>query len=314
MNPRKDILLISLSLALLLIGVAAFAGLQMGAFPSLITPIVLDDAAKAKNLHDLSELPSLGAVYPPSPRASLEDNVKDWLSPDENEDSWDYDLFTTIDIVWDPVLKDYVPRRRKAEVMPPFGVALVFVGHPTYPFILSSTLKARSGKEEDREFSLQNIKTKQYIDHAKIKKPIEEAPYLTILKYEFRKEKDADGFITDRNVLTVEDRQFGQTVEIDDIKPLQFKGRTDILIVSTSDPAWSLTLHTVGQTFTYKDALYTVKGIDLESKSVTFNKHFAPNPKKPKKTFTEELTVPPPPPPPPPKAKAPSVEKTPTKK
>lgn len=312
MNPRKDILLISLSLALLLIGVAAFAGLQMGAFPSLITPIVLDDAAKAENLRKLSELPSLGAVYPSSPRASLEDNVKDWLSPDENEDSWDYDLFTTIDIVWDPVLKDYVPRLRKAEIMPPFGIALVSVGHPTYPFILSSTLKARSGKEEDREFSLQNIKTKQYIDHAKIKKPIEEAPYLTILKYEFRKEKDADGFITDRNVLTVEDRQFGQTVEIDDIKPLQFKGRTDILIASTSDPTWSLTLHTVGQTFTYKDALYTVKGIDLESKSVTFNKHFAPNPKKPKKTFTEELTVPPPPPPP--KAKTPSVEKTPIKK
>jgi len=313
MNPRKDILLIALAAALLIGGLVAFAGLEMGSIPG-IKPIVLDDEAKAKVLKNLAEAKASGVVYPASARASLEDNVKDWLSPEENEESWDYDLFTTIDIVWDPVLKDYVPRRRKAEIMPPFGVALVSVGHPTYTFMLSSTLKARSGKEEDREFSLQNVKTKQYIDHAKINKPIAEAPFLTILKYEFVKEKDADGFITTRNVLTVQDRQFGKTVQIDDIKPLEYKGQTDILLVSTSEPTWSTTLHLVGDKFTYKEAVYTVKGIDLEAKTVTFTKHFAPNPKKPKKTFTEELTVPPPPPPPPPKAKTPTVEKIPTKK
>jgi hypothetical protein len=314
MNPRKDILLIALGALFFVAGLVAFAALQMGVFPGIVKPIVLDDEAKAAAIRQLHDLPPLGAAYPSSPRASLEDNVKDWLSPEENEDNWDYDLFTTIDVVWDPALKDYVPRRRKAEVMPPFGISLVSVGHPTYPFMLSSTLTPRSGKPEDREFSLQNIKTKQYIDHAKIKKPIEDAPYLTILAFEVVKEKDADGFVNMRNVLTVEDRQFGQTVQIDDVKPLEFKGRTDILITSTSDPSWTKTLHAVGDKFNYKEAVYTVKGIDLASKTVTFDKHFAPNPKKPKKTFSEVLSVPPPPPPPPPKAKSTPAEKPPTKK
>jgi len=293
MNSRKDIILIALGALLLAGGSLAYLS------PGLIAPVVPDDEGKASVIKSLKEAVPQGEAYPSTPRASLEDNVKDWLSPEENDDNWDYDLFTTIDVVWDSAIKEYVPRSRKAEEMPPFGIALVSVGHPTYTFILSHSTLGPGKKEEDRLFSLRNVKTKQYLDDCKLNKPIPEAPYLTLKSYKVLKGKDADGIPFTRNVLTVDDRQFGQVVEIDDEKPLEFKGRVDIQIVSTTDPSWTQTLHLVGDKFNYNGAHYVVKGIDLAAKSVTFDKSFAPNPKKPKKLVSDPqtLTVPAPPPP-----------------
>jgi hypothetical protein len=293
MNSRKDIILVILGA--LLLSVAAVAYLR----PGLIAPVVPDDDGRTAVIKSLKEALPQGDAYPSTPRASLEDNVKDWLSPEENDDNWDYDLFTTIDVVWDAAIKEYVPRSRKAEEMPPFGITLVSVGHPTYTFMLSHSTLGPGKKEEDRLFSLRNVKTKQYLDDCKLNKPIADAPYLTLKSYKVIKGKDADGIPFTRNVLTVDDRQFGQVVEIDDDKPLEFKGRVDILINSTSDSSWSLTLHAVGDKFTYNGAHYVVKGIDLAAKSVTFDKSFAPNPKKPKKLISDPqtLNVPAPPPP-----------------
>ena len=302
MNSRKDIILVTLGAVLLAIGSVAYLR------PGLIAPAVPGDDEQKAMISKLKEAAPQGEAYASTPRASLEDNVKDWLSPEENDDNWDYDLFTTIDVVWDPAIKEYVPRSRKAEEMPPFGIALVSVGHPTYTFMLSSTNLGPSRKEEDRVFSLKNVKTKQYIDDCKLNKPIPDAPYLTLKKFEVIKGKDADGIPFTRNVLTVDDRQFGQVVEIDDEKPLEFTGRTDIILSSTSDPAWSMTLHAVGDKFTYNGAHYVVKGIDLANKSVIFDKSFALNPKKPKKLTidTQELSVPAPVAPTP-KSKTPSA-------
>ena len=317
MNSRKDILLIVASFLILCLGVFAYLCLQVGLFPGVIKPIVIDNAEeKTALIRQLKEQPPQGAAYPASPLASLEDNVKDWLSPEENDDNWDYDLFTTVDVVWDQGLKEYIPRSRKAEVLPPFGISLVSVGHPTYTFKLTQTILPRNAKEEDRLFELYNIKTKQYLEGCKLNQPIPDAPYLTLKAFKVVKEKDADGIIIVRQVLTVDDRQFGQIVDIDDIKALEFTGRTDIVIISASEPGWTKTLHQVGEKFTYNLAVYTVKEIDLTSKTVTFDKYFAPNPKKPKKTFSEALTVPVPPPPLTPKIKpkTPTVEKTPKKK
>ena len=95
-----------------------------------------------------------------------------------------------------------------------------------------------------------------------------------------------------RNVLKLDDRKLGRMVEIDDVRPLEFSDQIDILLVSTSEPDKSWTLHRPGDKFTYNDALFTVKGVDLDAKTVTLDKTFAPNPKKPKKTFTEVLSVP----------------------
>ena len=288
MNSRKDIILILVGALLLAVGATPFFK------PGLIAPVVPDVDGKSALIKQLKDAVPQGQPYPASPRASLEDNVKDWLSPEENDDNWDYDLFTTIDVVWDPAVKDYVPRSRKAEEMPPFGVALVSAGHPTYTFILVQSTLGPGKKEEDRLFTLKNVKTKQYIDDCKLNKPIPDAPYLTLKKFEVMKGKDADGIPFTRNVLTVDDRQFGQVVEIDDEKPLEFKARTDIILSSPSDSSWTTTLHLVGDKFTYNGAHYVVKGIDLANKSVIFDKSFALNPKKPKKLTidTQELTVP----------------------
>jgi hypothetical protein len=285
MNSRKDILLILLGALLLAAGVAPFLK------PGLIAPIVPDEEGKSTLIKQLKDAVPQGQQYAASPRASLEDNVKDWLSPEENDDNWDYDLFTTIDVVWDPAAKDYVPRSRKAEEMPPFGVALVSAGYPTYTFMLVQSTLALGKKEEDRLFTLKNVKTKQFIDDCKLNKPIPEAPYLTLKAYKVIKGKDADGIPFIRNVLTVDDRQFGQVLDIDDEKPMEFTARVDIILNSVTDPAWTLTLHAVGDKFTYNGAQYVVKGIDLPNKTVTFDKSFAPNPKRPKKLITDTQTI-----------------------
>ena len=285
MNSRKDIILIILGALLLAVGATAYLS------PGLIAPVVPDEDGKAIALKQLKEAVPQGAAYPSTPRASLEDNIKEWLTPEENDDNWDYDLFTTIDVVWDPALREYVPRSRKAEEMPPFGITLVSVGYPTYTFMLSHSTLGPGKKEEDRLFSLKNVKTKQYLDDCKLNKPIPEAPYLTLKSYKVIKGKDADGIPFVRNVLTIDDRQFGQVVEVDDEKPLEFKGRVDILVNSPTDPAWTLTLHAVGDKFSYNGAHYVVKGIDLPARSVSFDKSFALNPKKPKKLILDPQTL-----------------------
>jgi hypothetical protein len=293
MNSRKDIILV-------ILGAILFGfGLVVCLSPGMVAPVVPDQDGKEGAIKSIKEALPQGAAYPSSARASLDDNVKDWLSPEENDDNWDYDLFTTIDVVWDPAIKEYVPRSRKAEQMPPFGIALSSVGYPTYTFMLSHSTLAPGRKEEERLFSIKNVKTKQYIDDCRLNKPIADAPYLTLKSYKVIKGKDADGVPFVRNVLTVDDRQFGQVIEIDDEKPLEFKGRVDIILTSTSDPAWTLTVHAVGDKFSYNGAQYVVKGIDLPNKSVSVEKFFALNPKRPKKLITDPqtLTVPAPPPP-----------------
>ena len=103
-TPRKDLIFI-ISAGVLLALAVAVAYLLDGVTPEFnpkwIKPIVLDEPASQAEIPQLLALPK-GIEYPATPRASLVDNIKDWLSPEENEDNWDYDLFTTIDVVWDP--------------------------------------------------------------------------------------------------------------------------------------------------------------------------------------------------------------------
>lgn len=292
MNSRKDIVFICLA-ALLLAVAGIFAAAKLGMLDvGFIRPIALDPRAPDVTLSELKDLEK-GVVYPSTPSPSLEDNAPDVPSPEENEDGWDYDLFTTIDIAWDPVLKEYVPKRRKVIPLPPFGVSLAKVGHPRYPYILRFTIMGRKGREEiDRKFAIENLDTKQYYDGCRIGAPLDANTPVVPVSFSVIKEKDKDGFMVSRNVLKLEDKKLGRTVEIDDLKPLEFSDTLDILLVSTSEPEKSWTLHAPGDKFVYNDALFTVKGVDLDAKTVTLDKTFAPNPRKPKKTFTEVLSLP----------------------
>jgi len=303
MNSRKDFLLVALGALLFAGGLAVYLN------PGSISPPVPDHDGREAVLASLRQAPPAGAAYPATPRASLEDNLKDWLSPEEDDENWDYDLFTTIDVAWDPTIKEYVPRSRKAELLPPFGVELVSVGYPIYTYMLSSSSLPPGKKEEDRLFSLKNVKTNRYLDDCRLNKPIAEAPHLTLKSFRVLKGKDADGFPFARNILTVDDRQFGQVLEIDDEKPFEFRGRIDVVLRSPEDPSWALTLSgeerkLVGEKFIFGGATFVVKGIDLAAKSVTFEKTLVLNPKRPKKlTFDQQTLVVPPPAPPAPKNK-----------
>jgi hypothetical protein len=304
MNPRKDIFLI--------LGATLFLGLGLliagGQIPLLTKPFIPDEAEKAVVIPELMA-PPRGIDYPATPRVLEKEAVKDWLSPEENDDAWDYDLFTSIDIVWDPVQKEYYPRRKKVIPLPPFGVKLVKVGHPTYPYKLSSTLPGK--KDEDRLFFVENVETKQYFEKLKLKQPLEAKSPVTLISFRVDKNaKDKDGFPVVRNVLKLEDKSLTgteKTIEIDDLGVVEFKSRIDIHLASTSEPEKTWVFHAAGDRFTYQGAQFVIKGIDLASKTVTVDKTFAPDPKKPKKTFTEVLGIPV-------ETKPASPEKTPNKK
>jgi hypothetical protein len=290
MNPRKDLFLILGATLFLLVG----AAIGLGYIPMLTKPFVPEEDQKALVIPELTA-PPRGIDYPATPKVLEKEAVKDWLSPEENEDSWDYDLFTTIDIVWDPVQKEYFPSRKRVIPLPPFGVKLVKVGHPTYPYKLSSTLPPASKKEEDRLFFVENVETKQYFEKLKLKQPLEPKSPITLLSFRVDKNaKDKDGFPVTRNVLKLEDKSLtgsDKTIEIDDLGVVEFKTRTDILLASTSEADKTWVFHAAGDRFHYQGAQFVIKGIDLASKTVTVDKTFAPEPKKPKKTFTEVLSI-----------------------
>lgn len=282
MNSRQDLLLLGLASSLLVVGlVAAFAP------QTLRIPAAPQGEEKSAVLQKIMSAAPAGNAYPAVPRASLDDNVKDWQSPEEDDDNWDYDLFTSIDVVWDPAIKEYVPRARKAAEMPPFGITLVSVAHPVYPYILSdSKFAGTSRAEADRIFSLRHVKTKRYLDDCGLNVPIPDHPGMVLKSYRVVKGKDEDGLNFTRNVLTIQDKEFG-LIEIDDEKPLEFKDRTDILLASVADAGWTRKLANIGEKFTYEGAEFTVKAIDMKAKSVTLEKSFALNPKKPKKLIQD---------------------------
>ena len=143
MNSRKDFFLFIGATLLLIAGVTAWGLLGQGWSPELVKPLLPAEEARQVAIEELTLAPK-GGDYPNTPRASLADGANDWLAPEENDDGWDYDLFTTIDIAWDPAQSEYVPLGRKVIPLPPFGIALVKVGHPTYPYVLSTTMAPRS--------------------------------------------------------------------------------------------------------------------------------------------------------------------------
>lgn len=288
MNTRKDTFLFIGSTVLLIVGGLAWGMLSQGWAPNLVKPLLPDEEARQVAIPELNTPPK-GGDFPNSPLASLTEVGTDWLAPEENEDGWDYDLFSTIDIAWDPAQSEYVPLGRKVIPLPPFGVALVKVGHPTYPYVLSTTMAPRSGKEAEREFLIQNINTKTYYERCKLEKPLEPRSPVTLKA--FRVEKLPDGFT--RNVLTLKDETLGgRLIEIDDVKAIEFKDTVDILLRATDNPATTWVYHRKGDKFTYKDAVYIIKGIDLDAKTVSVEKTFIPDPRKGKKSFLETLDIP----------------------
>ncbi len=281
MNFRKDIYLILGALLVLGLGVFAWFALDQGAVPSVVKPLLPAEEVRAKPLRDLT-LPAQGVEYPASPRTPLTKELKDWSSLKEDEDGWDYDLFTTIDIDWKTKDAEYIPSSQKDIPIPPFGVALVKVGHPVYPYLLRGTMAARSKNEADREFTIENVSTKAYYERCKLGKPIDPALPITPVSYV-------------KGVLTVKDDSpelKGRLIPLDEVKPLEFTDTTDVILVATEDAATTWKFHAVGDKFEYQNARFVIKEIDLDNKTVTVEKTFKPNPKKPEKSFLETLTVP----------------------
>lgn len=287
MNFRKDIYFLSGAVVLLALAVLVWGSLYQGWSPGMMKPLIPKDQEGPKDVAELSENPQ-GVPYPNTPRINVKDGVKTWSKPEENEDGWDYDLFTTIDIAWDTLQGEYIPLSRKVVPIPPFGVALVKLAYPRYPYVLRSSMAAKSGREEDREFTIENIETKTYYERCKLKRPID--PKLSIIPQSFKVEKGSDGF--PRNVLTLRDNLLNRTITIDDVKPVEFKDTVDLVLVSTSDPSTTWTFHEKGAKFTYQLADYVIKDIDLDNKTVTVDKTFIPVPKKGLKTFTQTLNLP----------------------
>ena len=286
MNFRKDLTALLVALGLLILSALGYWILSDGLFG--VKPLVpSSDEDRAAAIPELKQPPA-GEVYPASPKLALNSEIKDWFTPEENDDGWDYDLFTTIDIAWDPSQAEYVPANKKAIPLPPFGVSLVSVGHPTYPYVLRSSMPAKSGKEEDREFSIENTQTKEWFEKCRFKRPLNDKTPVYPLEYKLVKQPDG----MQQKTLVLEDRLLGRKVTINDEKPLEFEDTIDVVITSTTDPAKSWTFHKKGDDFRYEKAHYIIKDIDLVNKTVTVEKKYVLDPKKGQRSDQQVLSLP----------------------
>lgn len=275
MSNRNDTLLVGLAAAALIATTALYL--------AVIKPLAPSDAAPMGSL----TRPPVGADYPATPRAEILGFASNWNRPEENEEGWSYDIFDPVETVWDEQLREYQPKSYTPPVIPPFGIKLVRLGHPRYPVVLRGSIASPKG-EAARILFLENIDTKSSFD-ARLNKPISE---LGITPIAFRTEKATapDGAPITRNVLRIRDSKLGREIEIDDIKPLEFTDQLDIVLVASAGaPEW--VFHAAGAKFEFSGATYVVKGVDLQSGTVTVDKTFAPNPRKAPKTFTETLSV-----------------------
>lgn len=274
MNFKKDLLVLLTALGVLILSVLGYAALSSGFFG--VKPLVPADEDREKAIPELKQT-AAGVEYPATPKLTLNSEITVWSTPEENDDGWDYDLFTTIDIAWDPSQAEYVPANKKAIPLPPFGVSLVSVGHPTYPYVLRSTLAGKSGKEEDREFSIENIITKEWFEKCRFKRPLNDKT--PVYPLEYKVVKQADGF--QQKTLVLDDRLLGRKVTINDEKPLEFVDTIDVVIAATEDPSKTWTLHKKGDDFKHEKDHYIIKDIDLVNKTVTVEKKYVLlNPKK----------------------------------
>lgn len=286
MNFKKDLLVLLTALGVLILSVLGYAALSSGFFG--VKPLVPAEEDREKAIPELKQT-AAGVEYPATPKLIFNSEIKDnWLAPEENDDGWDYDLFTTIDIAWDPAQAEYVPANKKVIPLPPFGVSLVSVGHPTYPYVLRSTVAGKSGKEEDREFSIENTLTKEWFEKCRLKRPLNDKT--PVYPLEYKVVKQADGF--QQKILVLDDRLLGRKVAINDEKPLEFKDTIDVVITATADPAKSWTFHNKGDDFKYENAQYIIKDIDLVNKTVTVEKKYVLDPKKGQRSDQQVLSLP----------------------
>jgi len=229
----------------------------------------------------------VGSAYPALTRDDELALRASWTRPEDGEDGWSYDLFDAVPTVWDEQLKEYLPRDYTPPVVPDFGIKLAKLGHPRYPVILKTTIASPKG-EADRIFFLENLDTKSSIE-ARLNRAV---PELGITPVGFKEvvTPDAQGVPVRRKVLTIKDSKLGKTLEIDDIAPLEFKDRLDIVLkADAGEPTW--TFSAVGATFEHNGATYAVKGVDLAAGTVTVDKTFTLNPRKGPRTFTETLSL-----------------------
>jgi hypothetical protein len=243
-------------------------------------------AAKEAAQRGPSGAPS-GAAYPV---LTQDDEVAlraNWTRPEDGEDGWNYDLFDSVPTVWDEQLREYLPRDYTPPVVPDFGIKLVKLGHPRYPVILRTSLASPKG-EAERIFFLENLDTKAGFE-ARLNRPVTELG-ITAIAFKEVVAPDAQGVPVRRKVLTIKDSKLGKTLEIDDMAPLEFKDRIDIVFkADAGEPTW--TFGAVGATFEHNGATYVVKGVDLSAGTVTVDKTFTLNPRKGPRTFTETLSL-----------------------
>ena len=165
---------------------------------------------------------------------------------------------------------------------------MVSVGHPTYPYVLRSTVAGKSGKEEDREFSIENTQTKEWFEKCQLKRPLNDKT--PVYPLEYKVVKQADGF--QQKLLVLDDRLLGRKVTINDESPLEFKDTIDVVIAATDEPSKTWTFHKKGDDFKHENAHYTIKDIDLVNKTVTVEKKYVLDPKKGQRSDQQVLSPP----------------------
>jgi len=241
-----------------------------------------------------------GKIYESVKFPEAEKSGTDWKLPKNatEDDLWKYDLFSPIEVKWNDAVKKYEPKGELTTIVP-FGIQLTSITHPVYRLTLRGLVEGKDANNrptkealiydaEAEEQSPTGATVKGKLFRAKQGDKID-GENIIVSEVVTREVKNNDGTTTKENSVKVFDKKLNRNFQLTE-KATEFTEITTITITAVDDPTKVWTLANVGDQI--KDdtlGTFTLKGVDFAAQTVTIEKLYKPNPRKPEVTETKTL-------------------------
>lgn len=207
----------------------------------------------------------------------------------QDDDLWAYDLFTPVEVSWNPSASAYEPKGLPKGPEVPFGLKLTSLTHPKYRYRLAALIEGKDAKETLIKF---NDDLSRDILSAKIGQTVgPDDGKITVLSFENKTVKGADNLLRRDTFIRVKDHKLNKTLEVRR-DPLLFADTVEATFSTDSAPDVVWKAAAVGAKYENDAGSYVIKGIDFDAQSVTVEKTWTETvPKTVVKNTVETLTV-----------------------
>lgn len=262
------------------------------------------DAAKVRS-SSLTRQPT-GEAYKGFPTPAFTEHSPSWDATQFSEEElWKYDLFTPVEVTWNPGSTSYEPKGAPKQEAVPFGLRLVALRHPEYRYRFRLLVEADSRKAADATIIIEDTQTKSMLRGKPGDIIQKDGGKIQLVGFENKAVQGERGTISRDTYVKVKDFSLNKEFELRR-EPTVFKDKVDAVFATESSPTPVWTAHVAGDKFENEAGSYVIKVIDFDTQSVTVAKTYTvEKPKRTEKTETIDLRpeVPKPPAPAPTPAK-----------